>query len=68
VFGTESALAALNTEDIIGYVDCSNLSVGDSQSTVLQFDNLEDITIQNTSVTVKVVEDESSTNSEDDNN
>ncbi len=68
VFGTESALAALNTEDIIGYVDCSNLSVGDSQSTVLQFDNLEGVTIQNTSVTVKVVEDESSTNSEDDNN
>ncbi len=57
VFGTEEALAALNTNDVIGYIDCSSLALGEGQNAVLQFDNPEGITIQNTSVTVSVIED-----------
>ena len=57
VFGTEADLAKLNAGDIKGYIDCSSLGVGESQNAVLQFENLDGITIQNTSVTVTVIED-----------
>ena len=66
VFGTEEALSTLDTSDIKGYIDCSSLSVGEGQSAVVQFDNIEGITIQNTSVTVDVVADESSSDSQSD--
>ena len=38
------------------YVDCSGLAAGEGQNVVLQFENPEGITVQNTSVTVDVVE------------
>ena len=56
VFGTEENLAGLKAENVKGYIDCSGLSVGEGQNAVLQFDNLDGITIQNTSVTVTVIE------------
>ncbi|MBR5635933.1 MAG: hypothetical protein IKW81_03260 [Pseudobutyrivibrio sp.] len=57
VFGKEDDLAALKADNIKGYIDCSSFDVGESQNAVLQFDNLDGITIQNTSVTVTVIED-----------
>ncbi|MDC7278883.1 MULTISPECIES: CdaR family protein [Pseudobutyrivibrio] len=56
VFGSEEALAGLKADNVKGYIDCSNLSVGEGQNAALQFDNLEGITVQNTSVTVTVIE------------
>lgn len=70
VFGTESALASLDAGSVQGYIDCSALGAGANQNAVLQFDNPEGITIQNTSVTVSVIEDpnakEESTTDDDD--
>jgi YbbR domain-containing protein len=66
IFGTEDAIAALNASDITGYIDCSGLSEGENQNVVLQCENLDGITVQNTSVTVDVVKDES-TNGTDSN-
>ncbi|SFH74236.1 YbbR domain-containing protein [Pseudobutyrivibrio sp. OR37] len=60
VFGTESVLSDLNAKNVKGYVDCSGLTVGESQNAVLQFENIEGVTIQNTSVTVNVAENDSS--------
>lgn len=57
VFGTADDLAALNEKDIKGYIDCSALGVGGNQHAVLQFENMDGVTIQNTSVTVSVIED-----------
>ena len=59
VFGASDALAALDTSAIQGTIDCTNLAVGESQTVVVQFENLEGVTIQNTSVTVTVIEDTS---------
>lgn len=59
VFGTASAIAALNAGDIKGYIDCSGLSEGDNQNVVVQFENPEGITVQNTSVSVDVAKDAS---------
>ena len=59
VFGSSEALDALKSKNIKGYVDCSGLAVGESQNAVLQFENIEGVTIQNTSVTVNVAENES---------
>ena len=42
-------------------MDCSGIAVGESQNAVLQFENIEGVTIQNTSVTVNVTEDDSKT-------
>ncbi len=56
VYGTQSAIDALNASNIKGYIDCSGLSAGDGQNVVLQFENPDGITVQNTSVTVNVVE------------
>ena len=61
VFGSEAELDALKTKDVKGYVDCSGIAVGESQNAVLQFENIEGVTIQNTSVTVNVTEDDSKT-------
>ncbi len=68
VFGKESELKDLDASQIKGYVDCTNLSEGENQSAVLQFETIEGLTIQNTSVTVTVIKDESSTNEEESNN
>lgn len=57
VFGTESSLAALDADKVQGYIDCSALVAGENQNAVLQFENPEGVTIQNTSVTVTVIED-----------
>ena len=57
VFGTESALSELKTDDIKGYVDCSNLGAGENQNALLQFENVNGVTVQNTSVTVTVIAD-----------
>ncbi len=57
VFGTPEALAALKTGEVKGYIDCSHLSVGEGQNAVLVFENLDDVTIQNTSVSVTITED-----------
>ena len=59
VFGTSEALSALNASSIKGTIDCTNLTVGESQTVVVQFENIEGVTIQNTSVTVTVIEDTS---------
>ena len=56
VYGTQSAIDTLNASEIKGYVDCSGLAAGEGQNVVLQFENPEGITVQNTSVTVDVVE------------
>ncbi len=57
IFGTEEDLAALKANEIKGYIDCSALTAGENQHAVLQFDNTDEVTIQNTSVTITVVED-----------
>lgn len=57
VFGAQTAIDSLNASDIKGYVDCSGLTAGAGQNVVVQFENPEGITIQNTSVTVDVAED-----------
>ena len=59
VFGTSDALSALDASSIKGTIDCTNLTVGESQTVVVQFENIEGVTIQNTSVTVTVIEDTS---------
>lgn len=59
VFGTSEALSTLNASSIKGTIDCTNLTVGESQTVVVQFENIEGVTIQNTSVTVTVIEDTS---------
>jgi len=59
VFGTTDMLAALDATAIKGIIDCTNLTVGESQTVVVQFENIEGVTIQNTSVTVTVIEDTS---------
>ena len=64
VFGTESALSNLDTSKIKGTIDCSSLTVGEGQSAVVQFENTEGLTIQNTSVTVDVVATEKSESSD----
>ncbi|SDB38259.1 YbbR domain-containing protein [Pseudobutyrivibrio sp. YE44] len=57
VFGTDEALAALKAGEVKGYIDCSHLTVGEGQNAVLVFENTDDVTIQNTSVSVTVIED-----------
>ncbi|WP_051195025.1 YbbR-like domain-containing protein [Pseudobutyrivibrio ruminis] len=57
VFGTETALSGISAKNLKGFVDCSGLTAGEAQNAVLQFENIEGVTIQNTSVTVNVVED-----------
>ena len=57
VFGTETSLSTLDAREIQGYIDCSALVAGENQNVVLQFENPEGVTIQNTSVTVTVIED-----------
>ena len=57
IFGTAEDLASLDASTIKGNIDCSGLSVGEGQNVVVQFENIEGITIQNTSVTVTVIED-----------
>ncbi len=59
VFGTADTLASLDASNIKGTIDCTNLAVGESQTVVVQFENIEGVTIQNTSVTVTVIEDTS---------
>lgn len=56
VFGTAEALAALNAGVIKGTIDCSAITIGEAQNAVIQFENLEGVTIQNTSVTVTATE------------
>lgn len=58
VFGTEKALSEISAKNLKGYVDCSGLAAGDAQNAVLQFENIEGVTIQNTSVTVNVAKEE----------
>ena len=60
VFGKEADLANLDASKIVGYIDCSGLSEGEGQNAVVQFENIEGVTIQNTSVAVTVVKDDSS--------
>ncbi len=59
VFGTSDTLSSLDASTIKGTIDCTNLTVGESQTVVVQFENIEGVTIQNTSVTVTVIEDTS---------
>jgi YbbR domain-containing protein len=59
VFGTSDTLSSLDASNIKGTIDCTNLAVGESQTVVVQFENIEGVTIQNTSVTVTVIEDTS---------
>ena len=66
VFGEESLLNDLKASEIKGYIDCSGFTVGESQNAVLQFDNLDGITIQNTSVTVTVIQDQNASESKSD--
>ena len=58
VFGTEKALSEISAKNLKGYVDCSGLAAGDAQNAVLQFENIEGVTIQNTSVTVNVAKED----------
>ncbi len=58
VFGTEKALSEISAKNLKGYVDCSGLAAGDAQNAVLQFEKIEGVTIQNTSVTVNVAKEE----------
>ena len=57
VFGKSEALEALDASHIKGYIDCSSFTAGEGQNAVLQFEKMEGITIQNTSVTITVIED-----------
>lgn len=59
VFGASDTLSSLDASNIKGTIDCTNLAVGESQTVVVQFENIEGVTIQNTSVTVTVIEDTS---------
>ena len=59
VFGASDTLSSLDASTIKGTIDCTNLTVGESQTVVVQFENIEGVTIQNTSVTVTVIEDTS---------
>lgn len=56
LFGTKEDLEALDTSKIEGVIDCSSFTLGENQSAVVQFENIEGVTIQNTSVTVTVIE------------
>ena len=58
VFGTEKALSEISAKNLKGYVDCSGLAAGEAQNAVLQFENIEGVTIQNTSVTVNVTKED----------
>ena len=63
IFGSSDTLAALDATSIKGTIDCTNLTVGEAQTAVVQFENIEGVTIQNTSVTVTVIEDTSDSSS-----
>ena len=54
VFGTAEALQALTAGNIKGHIDGSTLTVGESQNVAVLFENIEGVTIQNTSVTVTI--------------
>ena len=60
VFGSEDSLKKLDVSQIKGTIDCSTLTIGDKHNVVVQFDNPDGITIQNTSVSVAVAEDKNS--------
>ncbi|QFJ53997.1 YbbR-like domain-containing protein [Pseudobutyrivibrio xylanivorans] len=61
VFGSEQALASLKADSVKGYIDCTALGEGEGQNAVLQFENVDGVTIQNTSVTVSVIADPNAT-------
>ncbi len=64
VFGSEEAVKAIEASQIKGTIDCSSLSIGEKQNAVVQFEKTNGVTVQNTSVTVTVIEDKNSTNGE----
>ncbi len=63
-FGSSSDLAELTASEIKGTIDCSGLSAGEGQNVVVQFASIENITIQNTTVTITLEEDPDATTSE----
>ncbi len=62
VFGTHEALAGLDVNKIEGIIDCTGLAVGEAQNAVVQFENLDGITVQNKTITVTVIKDENPEN------
>ncbi len=58
VFGTQESLTTLNANEIMGIIDCTGLAEGEAQNAVVQFENLDGITVQNKTITVTVIKDE----------
>lgn len=50
IFGSQSAIDSFSSEFLTGYVDCANLLEAGEHSAVLQFDELDDISVQNMAV------------------
>ncbi len=61
IFGSADSLAAITASDVVGYIDCSGLTSGESQNVSVQFTNTDGVTIQNTSVTITITGEETAT-------
>ena len=61
IFGTADSLATITASDVVGYIDCSGLTSGESQNVSVQFTNTDGVTIQNTSVTITITGEETAT-------
>lgn len=58
IYGTASKIANIDGSYLVGFIDCSNLTAGE-HSVILQFNNLEDVTIQNVTVNITITSEES---------
>lgn len=56
VFGIQSNIDALQEGQITGFIDCANIINAGEQSAILQFDDIEGITVQNITVSIYVVD------------
>ena len=65
VFGQQDVLTSIEGENITGHIDCSGLSIGEQQTVALQFVKIDNVTIQNVSVTVTIKAKESTESEEE---
>ena len=64
IFGDASIVGQYDGSTLSGFIDCTGLTVGEKQNVVLQFESVENLTIQNVTVTITIVSDNSATTEE----
>lgn len=65
VFGIQRDIDALQDGQITGFIDCTNIVNAGEQSAILQFDEIEGITVQNITVSIYVVDSKKHDNNTD---